>query len=101
MFPAPNVSDAEAVNDDRAVTMCMSGLDGQTLQLQIDGISVRPVHNPGQTTKRMLAIEFAASDGSFTVNLPASEAAMLMFEIGYALEQAHCLTLVAGTLRTQ
>jgi hypothetical protein len=56
-----------------------------------DRIDVRPAPLPTPTSSRALILNTTTSAGAVEIVLSAGEAAMLMFEIGHALEQANRL----------
>ena len=62
---------------------------GDRRRVLVDRIDVRPAPAAASSTSRTLIFDATTSAGSVAIILSAGEAAGLMFEIGFALEQAN------------
>ncbi|MCY1168416.1 hypothetical protein D9M73_84110 [compost metagenome] len=68
------------------------GKAGERKRLAVDRIQVQAAASPALPTMRTLVLEATTSAGPVEIVLSAGEAATLMFDIGYGLEQAHRLS---------
>ena len=76
--------------------MQLPGNDGDRRRAEAHRIDIRPAPAAATLTSRKLILDVTTSAGSVAITLSAGEAAGLMFEIGYALEQAHRLSQPRG-----
>jgi hypothetical protein len=71
------------------MTMFVPILENARQKFVIEGIAVHPQAVSSGPSARKLEFDVRTTSGDVKIILPVSEAAMLMFEIGYALEQAN------------
>jgi hypothetical protein len=69
--------------------MYLPAESGDRRRVLVDRIDVRAAPAAASSTSRTLIFDATTSAGSVAIILSAGEAAGLMFEIGYALEQAN------------
>jgi hypothetical protein len=71
------------------MTMFVPILENTRQKFVIEGIAVHPQAASSASSARKLEFDVRTTSGDVKIILPAGEAALLMFEIGYALEQAN------------
>ena len=76
--------------------MHLPGNDSDRRRAEVHCIDIRPAPAAATPTSRKLILDVTTSAGSVAITLSAGEAAGLMFEIGYALEQANRLSQPRG-----
>lgn len=71
------------------MTMYVPILENVRQKFVIEGIAVHPQVASSVPCARKLEFDVQTTSGPVKLILPVGEAALLMFEIGYALEQAN------------